>query len=299
MAMSTEPDPSYSVPGACPGWAEYGDRRGIPLLYHHGMPGAHPEAALLDRSARAQGFRIIVPDRPGIGLTPNRGLRAVSDLVQDHCRLLDQLGVDRCHQAGWSSGGPHALAMAALAPQRVRGVTLMASYTHFSEVAEGGPAPAPPIALEDRLPALLTWLTGLIGWTQRLLPWVYLRSFQGLCAPVDRNLLRQSSVRNQFMAAQRQAFSQGMAGPRQDLALQSRDWGFRLAQVTAPVRLYQGLQDPFVSPEHSEHLRLHLGRCNLVPLVDEAHLFPLREAFQNLWFKGLRDQLERADVGPG
>lgn len=278
-----------------PGWVEYGDPSGIPLLYHHGMPGAHPEAALLDLEARIHGFRIIVPDRPGIGLTPYRALRSVSDLVAPCCALLDELKIATCHQVGWSSGGPVALAMAAQAPDRVSGVTLMASYTHFWEVAEveslQAQAPRPAAILEGNLPETLNWLVGVMHWTERLLPWVYLRSLGGLCVEVDQELLAQGQVRKLFMAAQKMTFCQGMAGPRQDLALQFRDWGFRLADIDVPVVLFQGEEDPFVVPANGDDLAGRLSRCELRKLDAEGHLFPLDREFQNQWLRDLRQRL--------
>jgi pimeloyl-ACP methyl ester carboxylesterase len=280
---------------AQPGWAEYGDPFGIPLLYHHGMPGAHPEGALLDLEARIHGFRLIVPDRPGIGLTPYRPVLALTDLVQSCCALLDHLEIDACHQVGWSSGGPVALAMAARAPERVRGVTLMASYTHFREVPGLetllARTPQPTRFMDGKVPGSLNWLVSVMHWTGRLFPWVYLQALRRLCVTVDRELLAQPRVRKLFMAAQKMTFRQGMAGAHQDLMLQYRDWGFRLAEVQAPVLLFQGLEDPFVVPVNGDDLASRLPRCELRYLDEEGHLFPLRREFQNRWLRELRQRL--------
>lgn len=290
----------YAGPGDAVdcGWAEFGDPDGIPLLYHHGMPGAHPEAALLGQEARIHGFRLIVPDRPGIGLTAYRPLLALVDQVRSCCSLLDHLGIAACHQVGWSSGGPLALAMAARAPERVRGVTLMASYTHFREVPGIETLLArsrnPLGFMQDKIPGSLTWLVNAMHWTERLVPSLYRQFLWSLCAGVDRMLLEQPLVRGRIMAAQRMTFRQGPAGAYQDLMLQHRDWGFRLAEVRAQVRVFQGLEDPFVLPVNAEDLSERLPRCELHRLPGQGHLFPLSRDFQNSWLRALRSQLAAA-----
>jgi pimeloyl-ACP methyl ester carboxylesterase len=55
----------------------------------------------------------------------------VADVVPDLAALLDHLGAERCVTAGWSGGGPHALAMGALLPQRVAGVLSIAGVAPY------------------------------------------------------------------------------------------------------------------------------------------------------------------------
>ena len=52
-----------------------------------------------------------------------------------HATVLDHLGAERAWVVGWSGGGPHALACAALMPDRVRGTALIASVAPYP--AEG------------------------------------------------------------------------------------------------------------------------------------------------------------------
>lgn len=70
------------------------------------------------------GLRVITVDRPGFGRStalPGRGLEVVADDLVD---LLDQLGLDSVHVYGLSGGGPHALAVAACHPTRVKAVAV-------------------------------------------------------------------------------------------------------------------------------------------------------------------------------
>ena len=73
--------------------------------------------------------------RAGYGGSSRKAGRSVADVVADMEALLDPLGAERCVTAGWSGGGPHALAMGALLPQRTAGVLSIAGVAPYG--AEG------------------------------------------------------------------------------------------------------------------------------------------------------------------
>ena len=73
--------------------------------------------------------------RPGLGDSTRHEGRSVASAAGDVAALADQLGHDRFFTAGWSGGGPHALACAALLPDRVRAAATIAGVAPFD--AEG------------------------------------------------------------------------------------------------------------------------------------------------------------------
>lgn len=106
------------------GWCEWGRPDGMPLLRLQGTPGSrlsrHPDPAIWSQLA----LRVITVDRPGFGRSTalaGRGLEVVADDLAD---LLDQLGIDSAHVYGQSGGAPHALAVAARHPTRVKAVAV-------------------------------------------------------------------------------------------------------------------------------------------------------------------------------
>src|SRR4051812_21982958 len=94
------------------GYATYGDPAGRPILLMHGYPDSrltrHPDDSL----TASLGVRLIVPDRPGIGLSAFRPARSVLERVADIAALADGLSLERFAVLGWSAGGPYALACA-------------------------------------------------------------------------------------------------------------------------------------------------------------------------------------------
>src|SRR4051812_23526270 len=97
---------------------QVGPADGLPFVLHLGTPGAAVDIPQVTRPAGERGLRTVTYSRPGYaGSTPVPG-RCVADAAADTAAVLDALGVDRFVTLGWSGGGPHALACAALLPGR-------------------------------------------------------------------------------------------------------------------------------------------------------------------------------------
>ena len=96
----------------------YGDPDGKPVFLLHGTPGSrlgpHPRGAVLHRL----GVQLIAFDRPGYGESDRREGRRVADAAADVLAIADAYGLDKFAVVGRSGGGPHALACAALLPDR-------------------------------------------------------------------------------------------------------------------------------------------------------------------------------------
>src|SRR5258707_9331150 len=95
-----------------------GPEAGLPLVFHGGTPAGLVGLGPMAEAVSARGLRAVLYSRPGYGgSTPQPG-RLVADAAADVAAILDRLGTDEFITAGWSGGGPHALACAALLPVR-------------------------------------------------------------------------------------------------------------------------------------------------------------------------------------
>ncbi|MEO8176844.1 MAG: alpha/beta hydrolase [Sphingomicrobium sp.] len=131
------------------GYAELGPASGEPVLLLHGWPydiHAFDEVAPI---LAAKGHRVIVPYLRGYGST--RFLAADSlrngqpaALAQDAVALMDALRIDRAILAGFDWGARTADIVAALWPERVRGLVAVSGYLIGSQAA--GQQPLPPSA---------------------------------------------------------------------------------------------------------------------------------------------------------
>ena len=111
------------------GFADYGSPAATAVLWCHGGPGSRAEPAHLAPQARRAGLRIIGVDRPGYGLSTPQPGRTIAGWVPDALAVADHLGIGQFVTVGTSTGGAFALALAAVAPERVLGVVARCSMT--------------------------------------------------------------------------------------------------------------------------------------------------------------------------
>jgi pimeloyl-ACP methyl ester carboxylesterase len=115
--------------GRAVGFADLGVPGGDAVLWCHGGPGSRREPEQLATDARDAGFRLVGIDRPGYGLSDPQPGRTIDGWVTDALAVADHLEIDEFFTVGVSTGGAFALAVAALAPGRVRGVIACCSMT--------------------------------------------------------------------------------------------------------------------------------------------------------------------------
>lgn len=242
------------------------------LLFHHGTPGSGAQYRFITAAARALGLRTVTYSRPGYGGSSRHAGRTVADAVPDALAVLDHVGAADCVTAGWSGGGPHALACGALAPERVRGVLSMAGVAPYDAAdldflagmgQENIEEFHAALAGEDRLREALTQQAQqLAGAT----PEVIAAGMMSLLPASDLAVLS-----DDFGADLAANFREGLRGGPDgwiddDLAL-VRPWGFDLAAIGVPASVWQGSEDLMVPYAHGQWLARNVGRA-----TDRAHL---------------------------
>jgi pimeloyl-ACP methyl ester carboxylesterase len=113
------------------GFVEYADvGQGIPVLYFHGNDVGNDAAVMMEKSLIDDGFRLIVPNRPGYYGTSITCGRSPNDCADLSAELLDQLGVERVVVIGTSGGGPAACRFAARHSHRCIALVLQCALSH-------------------------------------------------------------------------------------------------------------------------------------------------------------------------
>jgi pimeloyl-ACP methyl ester carboxylesterase len=249
----------------------------FPLVFHCGTPNAPVEFPLLARAVAERGWQLVAHARPGYaGSAPREG-RSVADVAGDVAAILDHLGLDRFLTLGWSGGGPHALACAALLPGRCAGAAILAGVAPYQ--AEGldwlagmGPENVEEIsAAATSREALQTWLEaeapGLAEVTGEQLG----AALGGLVDDVDRAALT-GEFAEAVAGMVRRALSAGVAGWRDDDLAFVKPWGFDLEEIAVPVSIWQGAHDRMVPFAHGEWLAAHVPGARAHLHDDEGHL---------------------------
>lgn len=134
------------------------------ILYFHGFPASHAEAAPYHQPALRRGVRIIAADRPGMGASTFAPDRTIADWPRDALALADALGARRFAVLGVSGGAPYALACAAaaVALEELRGRLVAVGVVAGLYPASLGLAGMLPDA--RALLWVAPWATGLVRW---------------------------------------------------------------------------------------------------------------------------------------
>jgi pimeloyl-ACP methyl ester carboxylesterase len=264
-----------------------GPEDGQPLVFHYGTPSAPvPYPPMVDAAAR-RGLRTIFYARPGYGASTPQPGRTVADAAADTAAILDALGAGTFRTLGWSGGGPHALACAALLPDRCRAAASVAGVAPFDapdldwlagmgtdNVDEFGAAVAGPEELSHFLSTQADILRAVTaaGLSQAM---------GDLVPDVDRKELTGQFA--EFVALSfHAAVASGVAGWRDDDLAFVRDWGFRLDGGGTPVTIWQGGEDRMVPYPHGEWLAAHVPGATARLLPAEGHLSLAVGSFEDI-----------------
>jgi pimeloyl-ACP methyl ester carboxylesterase len=244
------------------------------LLFHSGTPAAPIPFMPAVRDMGERGLRYVAFSRAGYGSSTRRPGRSVADVADDVRTVLDHVNAERAYVIGHSGGGPHALACAALLPERVRAAATI-----------GGVAPYPAEGLDwvagmgdENIAEFRASLEGpdaLIGFKER--SWPIFRAVTGeevadalgdLIDEVDRGSLS-GAYADHTAATFREALRESYWGWFDDDLAFVRPWGFALGSIRVPVHIWQGRHDRMVPYAHGEWLAAHVGSA--VPHLFEEH----------------------------
>lgn len=256
---------------------EAGSPDGPLLLSQHGTPGSGRLYRSEVESAVRLGVRVAAYSRPGFdGSTPLPG-RSIADAAADVAALLDALGAERFATYGWSGGGPHALACAALLPDRCAAVATIAGAAPSDEpgldftagmgqgnVEEFGAAFA---GRETLAPLLEAEAKGLLSVTPEQLAGAM---EPHLSAPDARVLTGELAA---FLTDEIQAgLREGSEGWIDDDLAFVKPWGFDVRTIRVPVSVWQGDDDLMVPGGHGRWLAETVTGAEAHLLPDEGHL---------------------------
>ncbi|KKQ91983.1 MAG: Alpha/beta hydrolase fold protein [Candidatus Woesebacteria bacterium GW2011_GWA2_40_7] len=230
------------------GYIEYGDPKGKPAFFFHGWPGSRFSGKEADIDAKKLGVRVISTDRPGIGLSDFKKDRKLLDWPDDIAELADFLKIKKFSIMGVSGGGPYVAVCAYKIPKRVIKAGIVV-----------GLAPINKKNLEGMS------FRGNLGW-KNYHRFLFLRTLSALNSEIlfkyipflgqllafptrQDHLAYVEAVKNKAgeESGVKEAFSQGIIGPAEELRIYTDDWGFDLKDVKAKVYLWYGAKDKCVS----------------------------------------------------
>jgi pimeloyl-ACP methyl ester carboxylesterase len=249
-----------------------GPEDGLPLVVHEGTPVGLEVNSKLGAAAAERGLRIVQIARPGYVQSTAQPGRRVADVAADVAAVLDDLGAGTFVSIGFSGGGPHSIACAALLPGRCLAAASVAGVGPYGVdgldfLAGMGPENVEEFGLAVQGEAALTpFLEKEAAALRNITGGQIVGALAGLISSADAGVLT-GAFADSLAAGLRSAVSNGIAGWRDDDLAFVAPWGFWPDTNSAPIAIWQGDQDNMVPFTHGQWLaaRIPGARAHLQP----------------------------------
>jgi pimeloyl-ACP methyl ester carboxylesterase len=259
------------------GYAEFGDPDGRLVVWFHGTPGGRRQFPVVGRhAAELLGLRVVVVERPGTGESTDHHYAVLGDWADDVAAIADHLGHERFSVVGLSGGGPYALACGARLSDRVVCVGVLGGVV---------PSVGPDATATGVVPLARRFNTvlGLSRWPLGTVVWGAIRAIMPIGHPAyqlyaknsppgDRIVFADPDIEAMFIDDISNASRHQFRAIVNDAVLFGRHWGFRLADVTVPVKWWHGDADVIVPFEGAQRAAALLPSCELHMRPEESHL---------------------------
>jgi pimeloyl-ACP methyl ester carboxylesterase len=254
-----------------------GDPAGRPVLVHIGTPNSRHLYGRWIEDAETRGIKLLSYDRPGYGGSTAQPGHSVADGAADVGAIADALDLDRIGVWGVSGGGPYALACAALLPELVVAAGVLGSIApwgvpgldYFAGMGEDNVEDiklffsdregARRKGAKEREEALALTADQVVD------------AWPSLLSDTDAGVLT-GDLAELFVRHFQEGLAPGDQGWWDDSVSHLTPWGFELAAIRVPVKIWHGRQDRFVPVQHGEWLAEHVP-CAETDLSDtDGHL---------------------------
>jgi pimeloyl-ACP methyl ester carboxylesterase len=256
--------------------ATMGEPSGTTIFFHHGTPGTTRTVKSLAGLSDFGDFFLVTTSRPGYGASSRQEGRSIASVIPDVNAALDHVGRDEYVALGWSGGGPHALASAALDPRCRAAVTLASvapadvdfdwtegmgpeNLEEFALAKQGGPAYEELMAATGEFMGAATKDN-------------IIEMIAGLLSEPDRDALADDETRELFVDGLRYGFANDWRGYLDDNVALLAPWGFDVGDITKPVHLFYGGKDLMAPAAHGRWLAAHIVNASVTERPDEGHL---------------------------
>jgi len=250
-----------SLPVPAPGGriltaAAFGPNDGNPVISLHGTPGSRhhrpPDAGLLERT----GTRLITFDRPGYGASSRLPGRRVADAAVDVATVADAFTLGHFAVTGYSGGGPHALAVAALLGDRVTRCATVASLApmdaygldFFAGMSAGNLEEFDQaLAGEQAVSAALDPVAGAVAEDV----YAFLAALRADLPDADAQVMDRPDVEQWLAGSVVEGLRPGAGGWVDDDLAFTAPWGFDVGTIAVPVGVWHGTVDTLVPVSHA------------------------------------------------
>jgi pimeloyl-ACP methyl ester carboxylesterase len=254
------------------------------LVYWHGTPGSGLVPAAMLEAAAAHDVPTIALSRAGYGASTRLPGRSVADAARDLGQVLEALDLDEVVVVGWSGGGAHTLASAALLSDRVRAAAVIAGTAPRPSLGDAwiqgmGEANIEEFALADASESdLRAFMERETSEMLQATGLEIVEAMASLLSPADVAVFNEA-VGEEMIETMRDGLRNGVDGWVDDDFALLREWGFDLAGIDVPVAVWFGNADLMVPPAHGRWLAENVPGARVHHEPEEGHVsLPVRSA---------------------
>ncbi len=231
---------------------------GPPLVLIHGLAGDQ-SAWLPQLEAWSESYRVIAFDNRGAGRSTQVDEPiSTEDMAHDTLGLMDALGVESACIVGRSMGGAIAQHIALLAPERVNGLVLCASFAKLDPVG---------VRVLTNMREVLEWRDSWADHARHSLPNFVSPAYYNGNPDVVERLLGLIGGETRLPACY----------VAQNHACLEHDTLDRLHEIECPVLILAGGRDPICSLTATGWMKERLPESELVVFEDSSHFFLVEE----------------------
>jgi pimeloyl-ACP methyl ester carboxylesterase len=204
---------------------------------------------------------------PGLRQVNTAPGRTVADAASDTATILDALGIESFVTVGWSGGSPHALACAALLPDRCRATASVAGFAPIDAGVEDWTGTKTDLARrghDEEFAATLEAARAVAVAAQA-------EDMPAMFTSEPDQAVLTGDYAEWLAAVVRSGYLSGVNGAGDDWRAFASDWGFELGDARH-VAIWHGDGDDVVDPACAYWFAGQIPNALLRILPDEGHV---------------------------
>jgi pimeloyl-ACP methyl ester carboxylesterase len=202
--------------------------------------------------------------------------RLVADVAADVLAIANHLEIERFAVIGRSGGGPHALACAAMLPDRVTRAAVLVSIAPqesegldwFAGMAESN---IREITTAAAAPESLSLELAQTAARIKADPMSHVATLGPEMPEADRRVVADTGIRTLLAKNFAEALRYSAAGWIDDALAFCSPWGFNLSDIRVPVLLWHGEDDVFSPAAHARWMAEQIPTAELLVRPGTAH----------------------------
>lgn len=258
------------------GFAQWGDLNGKPVFLFGGSTSSrllrHSDESILKLS----GIHLYTFDRPGTGLSTRQLNRTLLDWAQDMRDFASQTHLDKVAVIGGSLGGAYAVTCAYALPDLLVCASIVSGVAGLEDAEVFATQNSPTkslITTVRRFPWLATFQNNL---SRPLINSRFgkgmLRSALSILPQSDQDILAKPEEMQIMYESARECLRPGGAGAMDDMRAVVTDWGFKLEDIRTKTFIWQGEDDPQVTPAMARYMAARIPNHEATFVAGAGHL---------------------------